>query len=115
MLEVDDEPELLVCLYNDFPVLVLYVRAEAVHAADCLKERMVAHVAVDVENSCGWCVEAREQLIDHNQQLHLGWGVDESVFCLFLVLLGVLHAKVVEGAFRHVILELQLVLLVWVG
>ena len=115
MLEVNDKAELLVRQDGDFAVFILHVRSEPIYPANCLKERVVAHVAVNVENSRRWRIEACEQFINYNEKLHLRWAVQKTLLGLFLVLLDAADAEIRKRLERHIVLELQLVLFVRVG
>ena len=53
-------------LVVDDVALVLVIAVEPVDAADGLEQAVVAHLLVDVQVSGGRCVEAGEQLVDHN-------------------------------------------------
>ena len=66
----------------------LVVAVEAVGAADGLKEVVVAQLVVEVDDGAGGCVEAGEQLADHDQQFHVGGLVLEAPLGFVFVGLG---------------------------
>ena len=58
----------------------LVVAIEAIGAADRLEQAVILHRLVDVEHAAGGGIEAGEELVNHNQQLHLGGLLDETLF-----------------------------------
>ena len=68
----------------DDVAVVLVVTVEPVDAADGLEEAVVLHLLVDVEVGSAGCVEAGQQLVDHDKQAHLARLVDEPVLHLLL-------------------------------
>ena len=67
---------------------VLVVAVEPVGAADGLEQAVVLHRLVDVEIGAGRRVEAGEQLVHHDQQLHVRRLLLEQLLGLVLVGLG---------------------------
>ena len=76
-----------VLVVNDVAKL-LVIAVEPVGAADGLEQAMVLHGLVDVEVGAGRGIKARQQLVHHDQELHLGGRLDEAVLRLLLVGLG---------------------------
>ena len=72
---------------------VLVLAVQPVGAADGLEQAVVLHGLVDVEVGAGRRVEAGEQLVHHDQQLHVGRLFDEQVLGPLLVGLGLGHAR----------------------
>ncbi len=64
----------------------LVVPIQPIDAADGLKQAVVAHLLVDVEVGGRWRIEAGEQLVHHDQELHLPRLMDELLLHLFLEL-----------------------------
>ena len=71
----------------DDVAVFLVVAVQAVDAADGLEQAVVLHLLVDVEVGGGGRIEAGQQLVHHDQQLHLPRFVDEFLLDLFLELL----------------------------
>ena len=69
-------------LVVDDVAVFLVVAVEPVHAADGLEQAVVAHLLVDVEIGGRRRVEAGQQLVHHDQQLHLARLVDELLLHL---------------------------------
>ena len=55
---------------------------------------MVLHLLVDVEIGRRWRVKAGQQLIYHDQELHLSRLVDEALFHLLLKAFDLVHRRV---------------------
>ena len=72
---------------------ILVVAVEPVRAADRLEQAVVLHRLVDVEIGAGRRVEAGEQLVHDDQQLHVGRLLDEQRLGPLLVGLGLRHAR----------------------
>ena len=70
---------------------ILILPIQAVGAADRLKQAVILHRLVDIKISAGRGVEAGEQLVDHDQQLHIGRLAGEQGLGLLLVGLGLVH------------------------
>ncbi len=83
--------EQILVVHDVAEVLVLAV--QPVGAADGLKQAVVLHGFVDVEIGAGRRVEAGEQLVHHDQQLHVGRFLDEQRFRPFFVGFGLGHAR----------------------
>ena len=54
---------------------------------------MVLHLFVDVEIGRRWRVKAGQQLIYHDQELHLPRLVDKALFYLLLKALDLVHGR----------------------
>ncbi len=72
---------------------VLVLAVQPVDAADRLEQAVVLHRLVDVEIGAGRRVEAGEQLVHDDQQLHVGRLLDEQRLGPLLVGLGLGHAR----------------------
>ena len=75
-------------LVIDNPAIFLVLAIEAVGAADGLKQAMVLHALVDVQDAAGGGVKAGQQLVDHDKELHAGGFFDKQPLCLGFVGLG---------------------------
>ena len=64
---------------------ILVLTVEAIGATDGLEEAMILHSLVDIEVGAGWCVEACEQFVHHDQEFHVRWLLDEEFFRFLLV------------------------------
>ena len=64
----------------DDVAVVLVVAVEPVDAADGLEQAVVLHRLVDVEVGRRRGVEASEELVHDDEQLHLAGGLDEPLF-----------------------------------
>ena len=72
---------------------VLVLAVEPVGAADGLEQAVVLHRLVDVEIGAGRRVEAGQQLVHHDQQLHVRRLLGEQLLGPLLVGLGLRHAR----------------------
>ncbi len=72
---------------------VLVLAVQPVGAADRLEQAVVLHRLVDVEIGAGRRVEAGEQLVHHDQQLHVRRLLGEQRLGPLLVGLGLGHAR----------------------
>ena len=72
---------------------VLVLAVQPVGAADGLEQAVILHRLVDVEVGAGRRVEAGEQLVHHDQQLHVRRLLGEQRLGLLLVGLGLRHAR----------------------
>ena len=72
---------------------ILVFAVEPVGAADRLKQAVVLHRLVDVEVGAGRRVEAGEQLVHDDQQLHVRRLLGEQCLGALLVGLGLGHAR----------------------
>ena len=71
----------------------LVIPIQAVHAADGLKQPVIAHLLVDVEIGGRWRVKAGQELVHNDQELHLSRLFHELLFDLFLKRFGVFAAE----------------------
>src|SRR5205807_80158 len=74
---------------------------QTVHTADSLKQPMIAHLLVDVEIASRWRVKAGQELVHHDQKLHLPWLLDELLLGFFLKRFGVF-------AIEHLVVYVEL-------
>ena len=82
-----------VFVVDDVAVL-LVLPVQPVDPADRLEETVVLHLLVDVEVRGRRGVEAGEQLVHHDQELHLPGLVHEPPLDLLLELVGLVHGLV---------------------
>src|ERR1019366_1542920 len=64
--------------------VVLVVAIQSIHTADRLEEAVIAHLLVDIEICCRRRIKAGQELVHHDQQLHLAWLFDELLFHFLL-------------------------------
>ena len=84
-------------LVVDYVAMALFLAVEPVDAANRLEEIVVFHLLVDVEIGCGRRVKACQQLVNHDQQLHLRRMFDKLLLRPFLEIFGRLvaaHGKI---------------------
>ena len=72
---------------------ILVLAVEPVGPADGLEQAVVLHRLVDVEIGAGRRIETREQLVHHDEQLHVRRLFGEQRLGLLLVGLGLGHAR----------------------
>ncbi len=106
VLEVHDAPELLVGLDQDISLLVLDVLAQSVDTTHGLEQRVVFYLVVDIENGCARSVKTCEQLVDHDEELHLGRTFHKETLRPRLILVGVLHPGFGKRLLRPVVFVL---------
>ena len=53
---------------------------------------MVFNLIINIKDGGTWGIEAREQFIYDNEQLHLGRTLDEDILCPFLVIISIVNA-----------------------
>ena len=82
-----------VLVVDDVAVL-LVLAVEAIHPTDRLEEPVVLHVLVDVEAGCGRSVEAGQELVDNDEELHPARFVYETLLHLLLERLDLLHRRI---------------------
>ena len=85
----------------DDVAIFLVIPIQAVDAADGLKQPMIAHLLVDVEIGGRWRIKAGQELVHHDQELHLSWLLDELLLDLFLKCFGVF-------AIEHLVVDVEL-------
>ena len=74
--------EQLLIVHDISEVLILAI--QTVDTADCLEQAMIVHGLVNIQICAGWCIEASQKLINHNQQLHVIRLFDEFLLCCLL-------------------------------
>ena len=93
-------------LVVDDVAVFLVVAIQPVDPADGLEQPVVPHLLVDVEIGGRGRIEAGEQLVHHDQQLHLPRLVDEFLLHLLLELLDLVDGllrRLVEPVGQHLV------------
>jgi hypothetical protein len=80
-------------LVVDDVAVFLVLAVEAIDAAYGLEQAVVLHLLVDVEVGRRRRVETGEELVHHDEQLHLPGLVDEALLYLLLELVGLIHGR----------------------
>ena len=98
-------------LVVDDGAVFLVVAVQPVHAADGLEQAVVAHLLVDVEAGGRGRVEAGQELVHHDEQLHLARLFDELLLYRLLERLDLVHrrlGRLVEPVCQHPFVDVVL-------
>ena len=95
-------------LVVDDVAVFLVVTVQPIHPANGLEQAVVAHLLVYVQIGGRGRIKAGEQLVHHDQQLHLAGLVDELLLHLQLKALGLvdgLISRLVEPVAQHLAID----------
>ena len=71
--------EQLLVIHDIAKILIFAI--QAIDTADCLEQAMIVHGLVNIQICAGRCIEAGQQLVYHDQQLHIIGFFDEFLLC----------------------------------
>ena len=69
----------LLVIHDIAEILILSI--QTIDTADCLEQAMIVHGLVNIQICAGRCIEAGQQLVYHDQQLHIIGFFDEFLLC----------------------------------
>ena len=99
-----------VLVVNDVSVIFV-ITVKTIHSTNRLEQSVVAHLLIDIEVRGGRRVKTGEQLIHHNEQLHLARLLNKLFLSSLLVLFRTVNhrlGRIIEEISQHLFVDVEL-------